>query len=385
MHCFRPQHLILLLVGQSTIAFSLPQLANFGDPFDPIKSVVSVAGGQSASDSTSTASLVTAGGSSSSRSSTGTQAAVITSSVPSNQAATTTSAGASASGTAAQGTTTNSAGASASSSGSQGPDTASTATALGPGSASQGSSGTAGSSTPSPTGSNSPGGDPKPESNNGNGNGDGSGNGNGDLGSGSGTSIQNKNSNSNLSDGELAAVIVLPILAFLAILFCLFWFCKPFRGRITTWRESRVERGAYRRALDDPVMSFAGGAYGTNNPGRSGVRESLMRPLSFGFSKPLQQTIRRKPLNYDANNIGTTNGFSSIGMALPMPSGGEDVERGHLRNSSDVSAMTRVTQGATEGQGRRRSDSDMSVISAISEDETASFVDARTEQRASLV
>lgn len=87
-----------------------------------------------------------------------------------------------------------------------------------------------------------------------------------------------------------------------------------------------MEKHAYRRALDDPVLSF-----GIREKGLGlGDVEQLMRPLSFGFQAPPQRPgIKRKPLNWDATRLGS-DGISAIGMAVPM--GGE-----HRRTASDSS------------------------------------------------
>ena len=106
-------------------------------------------------------------------------------------------------------------------------------------------------------------------------------------------------------------------------------------------------------------------------------RENIMRPLSFGFSQPADQSIRRKPLNWDANNIGATNGFSSIGMAVPMPENGDESERRHLRNQSEVSEPAVPEPSSTgDGDGRTKSLGQRSAVSAMSTEEEVTRVDA---------
>ncbi|KIW95704.1 uncharacterized protein Z519_04289 [Cladophialophora bantiana CBS 173.52] len=153
-------------------------------------------------------------------------------------------------------------------------------------------------------------------------------------GSGSDSTSANSAGGTDLSPGEIAAAVILPVLALAAILFLLFRFCKPIRERYSAWRQERLERSAYRRALDDPVLAF--GMRQQNGRGLDGLGmgevEQLVRPLSFGFRNPQRQfpSIRRKPLDWDAARIGG-QGASSIGMAIPMPVGQ------HARNLSEIS------------------------------------------------
>lgn len=109
------------------------------------------------------------------------------------------------------------------------------------------------------------------------------------------------------------------MLALLVLLFLLFRYNKPLREKFSAWRQQRLEKSAYRRALDDPVLSF--GMRQSGNPGLGiGDVQSLIRPLSFGFSNPRRPfpKVQRKPLNWDAAQIGD-NGSTAIGMAVPMP------------------------------------------------------------------
>jgi len=259
--------------------------------------------------------------------------------------------------------------------------------------ATNGQDATGASNSASPANTSGGGSSPDSTSGGGGSNGDGSdgrggGDGNGGgSGSGSGSDTQNRGSGSSgLSQGELAAVILLPILALLALLFLLFRFYPPLWERFTAWRHERNERGEYKRALDDPVGVFAikhrRRSTGLSLPDM----QSIMRPLSFGFTQPKPQTIKRKPLNWDANHIGT-NGFSSIGMAVPSSTGAADgaANGGHQRNESEVSAVTRTNSGNVAAPpGRPRTDSDASSVSSISSaEESTGFVDARTSQRAS--
>lgn len=75
-------------------------------------------------------------------------------------------------------------------------------------------------------------------------------------------------------------------------------------------------------------MSFGGRekALGHGGAGR------LMRPLSFGFSTPQHQDIRRMPLEWDAARIGSDR-VSAIGMAVPLGR--------HWRTVSDISESDR--------------------------------------------
>ncbi|OAP60310.1 hypothetical protein AYL99_05312 [Fonsecaea erecta] len=171
---------------------------------------------------------------------------------------------------------------------------------------------------------------------------------------GSGSTSADSTGGSGLSPGEIAAAVILPVLALAAILFLLFRFCDPLRERYTAWRQERIERSAYRRALDDPILSF--GIHQQNGRDLDGLGmgdvEQLVRPLSFGFRNPQRQipSIRRKPLNWDPARVGG-QGASSIGMALPMPTG-----------------------------HRPRSLSEISEVSDISSDAEARYQDARSNQ-----
>ncbi|KAI1627267.1 hypothetical protein EDD37DRAFT_662984 [Exophiala viscosa] len=149
-------------------------------------------------------------------------------------------------------------------------------------------------------------------------------------GSGSGSTSATVKRSSNLSPGELAAVVILPVLALLAVLFLVVRFCPPVRKQYGYWRQQQREDRAYRRQLDDPVMSF-------NGLGLGDV-DSLVRRFSFGFQKPETQSIRRKPLTWEAGRIGT-GGVRAIGMAVPM--GGSEHE--HRRSLSIISEESDIT------------------------------------------
>ncbi|EXJ92809.1 hypothetical protein A1O3_01363 [Capronia epimyces CBS 606.96] len=160
-------------------------------------------------------------------------------------------------------------------------------------------------------------------------------------GSGSGSSTDSSPTDSQTSGGlspaETAVTVIFPVLALIGIAFFLWRYCPPLRRRYTDWRQQRLEHRAYRRALDDPVLSF-----GVREKGLGlgmGDVEQLMRPLSFGFQTPQRQGIRRKPLNWDAGRVGA-DGISAIGMAVPM---GEHSRTGS--QSSEESHATRYEDG----------------------------------------
>ncbi|EXJ91164.1 hypothetical protein A1O1_04273 [Capronia coronata CBS 617.96] len=131
-------------------------------------------------------------------------------------------------------------------------------------------------------------------------------------GSGSG-SLANSQTSGGLSPAKRAVTVILPILALIMVLFFLWRNGPSLHRRYTNWRQQRLERRAYRKALDDPVLSF-----GVREKGLGlGDVEQIMRPLSFGFQKPHRQGIRRKSLNWDATCVGA-DGISGIGMAVPL-------------------------------------------------------------------
>lgn len=353
MRCFNLQLALVLFLTQCTIVSSAPQ--RFADRINSAKSAASLA-----SLETATATNNAGGDATATATSSGSQTAAVTNTAGSTST-TDANGGASASSTgtntatSTQVTVTSTDGNSIECSETPEPNTANTSRCGGGASDDDGN----------------------PGSNSGTGNGNGNGNGNSGSGSDSDSdpAAQNQSNRSSLSQGQLAAVITLPILAFLAIVFCLFWFC---RRRGANWWQARTERGAYLRTLDDPVMSYAGaGANGKQKTSGPRFRENLMRPLSFGFSQPADQSIRRKPLNWDANNIGTSNGFGSIGMAVPMPDNGDEIERTHLRNQSEVSeAAGAGPEAEGNGAGRSKSLGGRSIVSAMSSDGLATRVDA---------
>ncbi|KIY00898.1 uncharacterized protein Z520_03564 [Fonsecaea multimorphosa CBS 102226] len=158
---------------------------------------------------------------------------------------------------------------------------------------------------------------------------------------GTGSTSADSAGGAGLSPGEIAAAVILPVLALAALLFLLFRFCNPLRERYSVWRQERLERSAYRRALDDPILSF--GMHQQNGRGLDGLGmgdvEQLVRPLSFGFRHPQRQypSIKRKPLNWDAARIGG-QGASSIGMAIPGPIGQRPRSLSEMSGVSDVSS-----------------------------------------------
>ncbi|EHY59981.1 uncharacterized protein HMPREF1120_07956 [Exophiala dermatitidis NIH/UT8656] len=161
--------------------------------------------------------------------------------------------------------------------------------------------------------------------------GPGSGSGSG-SGTGSKPSTAETSSSSGLSPGEIAVSVILPIVALIAILFLCFRYMTPLRKRFTSWRQERLERRTYRRALDDPVLSF-----GVREKGLGlglGDVEQLARPLSFGFQRPQPQrqgTVLREPLGWDGSRlVRGSDRISAIGMAVPM---GSD----HRRTESESS------------------------------------------------
>ncbi|OAL38271.1 hypothetical protein AYO20_02330 [Fonsecaea nubica] len=159
--------------------------------------------------------------------------------------------------------------------------------------------------------------------------------------SGSGSTSADSTSGSGLSPGEIAAAVILPVIASAALLFLVFRFCKPLREKFQAWRQERLDRSAYRRALDDPVLAF--GMRQQSDRGSNGFRVSdedqSARPLSFGFRNPQRQypSIKRKPLTWDAARIGG-QGASSIGMAIPMPLGHRPRSLSEISEVSDISS-----------------------------------------------
>jgi hypothetical protein len=144
-----------------------------------------------------------------------------------------------------------------------------------------------------------------------------------------------------LSPGEIAAAVILPVSALLLTLCLLFGFCQPLRKRYTTWRQTRLERSAYRRALDDPVMSSF--SLPRHSRGRLGMDSLINRPLSFGFSRPAAQRIERKPLNWDASRIGE-NGILGIGVAVPLGAAHEREHGSHSRTHSHARTMSSISE-----------------------------------------
>ncbi|EXJ58294.1 hypothetical protein A1O7_05719 [Cladophialophora yegresii CBS 114405] len=176
-------------------------------------------------------------------------------------------------------------------------------------------------------------------------------------GSGSGSGSDSPSSpasttSTSLSAGEIAAAVILPVLALLALLFLLFRYNKRLREKHSTWNQTRLERAAYRRALDDPILSF--GMRQQNNPGLGmGDVEQLLRPLrplSFGFSDPRRPFPRqqRKPLQWDPSRVGG-NTASAIGMAVPLPAGQ------HSRSASEVSEDSDIYGGGGDDRPGSRS------------------------------
>ncbi|ETI22731.1 hypothetical protein G647_06807 [Cladophialophora carrionii CBS 160.54] len=178
-------------------------------------------------------------------------------------------------------------------------------------------------------------------------------------GSDSSSSSAASTSSASLSPGEIAAVVILPVLALFALLFLLVRYNKRVREKYSAWNQARVERAAYRRALDDPVLSF--GMRQQNNPGLGmGDVEQLIRPfrpLSFGFSNPRRPFPRqqRKPLEWDPNKVGGDTA-SAIGMAVPLPAGQ------HSRSASEVSEDSDI-YGGDDRPGSRYQDARSNQVS----------------------
>lgn len=77
-----------------------------------------------------------------------------------------------------------------------------------------------------------------------------------------------------------------------------------------------------------------------NGPGIGGDVEQLVRPLSFGFQQPQVESVRRKPLNWNAASLGS-GGAAAIGMAVPMGDSRREYE--HRRAMSDISEESDIT------------------------------------------
>ncbi|KAK5062535.1 hypothetical protein LTR84_004608 [Exophiala bonariae] len=409
MRCFGGLQLIFLLsLTQCITVSSLPQGQGFSRPTPTsVENLASELLSAASAFQSSTVANGNGGGSSNTQATatgssvgTGTGTGASTATRTSNASAGQSTATGTATGTAAADRTGTAGAASVTGSASNSQGTAGTASGATATTNSSGATTASNSASPANTGGASSNDDPDSTSGGGGSTGDGSsdaGDGGG-SGSGSAADTQNKgSSNGGLSRGELAAVVILPILAAFAIFFLLFRYYRQIRERFNDWRATRNERGAYRRALDDPVGIFAI-KHRRHSTGLSlPDMQSIMRPLSFGFSHPQRQTIKRKPLNYDASRIND-GGFSSIGMAIPNSTterngeGGGDGEAGHQRNESEVSALTHATanaNGAAIVGGRPRTDSSSSSFSSVSstssQEESTGFVDARTSQRASQI
>ncbi|KAK6379672.1 hypothetical protein LTS17_005744 [Exophiala oligosperma] len=159
------------------------------------------------------------------------------------------------------------------------------------------------------------------------------------------SSSTNHGKTTNLSTGEVVVAVILPVFGLLVALFLLLRFCPPFNKKYREWRQKRLNRSAYRRALNDPLMSF--------HP-----RSRIPRPFSFGFSTPsTTQQIESRPLNGAAaartNDSGSrsqrqnnkTNGSTggAIGVAVPMPVSGKS-RHGHNRSISHARTMSSISE-----------------------------------------
>jgi hypothetical protein len=132
--------------------------------------------------------------------------------------------------------------------------------------------------------------------------------------------------------------VILPILALLALLILLFRYNKPLRDKFQTWQQQRREQSAYRRALNDPVLSFGMRQNGVQGLGIGDVEALIQtkkpRPLSFGFSNPRRPFPRqqRKPVPAGSDAAG-------IGIAISEPPGQ------HSRTISEVSEDSDIYGG----------------------------------------
>jgi hypothetical protein len=153
--------------------------------------------------------------------------------------------------------------------------------------------------------------------------------------------------------------VILPVLALLALLFLLFRYNKSLREKYSTWNQTRLERSAYRRALDDPILSFGMRQQDNQGLGMGDVEQLIrpFRPLSFGFSNPRRPFPRqqRKPLQWDPSRVGGDTA-SAIGMAVPLPAGQ------HSRSVSEVSEDSDI-YGGEDRPGSRYQDARANQVS----------------------